>query len=409
MEKFTSLFKQKILILLTSVFLCISPFALYANSFSSSTEGVTLTFTPASTNENNNLILNTFFGIQFQIGRYFFIDGTFSTETDNIVENGVFEDTPSSFTIDNASVAYCFESAFFSGQLTSFVGSFELPGTDTFGKKYLGIQNIISPLLYSQTSLLTAKVYPIDGIGLSLGGRFSKPRAAGVYIYYNNKEDYIDDDGSTVYNDFLNFDTRIANVSDNFFIDFIVGTSFPLETEIIDDDLYVSTDAEFHAMTTMVIGGNPYTNIFIQGGISRIETNPDDEDSYVSLSDIYVFVEPRFATKKVRFSFSLFCLPEDEVSNLENIDNSTGTAFSLMSMPILIFNKPGELGGVFSASVPNPAIESYSIDNLDIQIAPYMHLLMGLGDFNTALHIYPLRYTDFGTMFMYTIGYKLKI
>ena len=409
MEKFSLLFERKKIIVLLTIFLSFCNFAVYTSSFSSSIGGTTISFTPASTDESTSLVLNTFFGIQLQLNKYFSLDGKFSTETENIANSDFLEEIPATFTIDSASIAYRFETRSFSGQATTFIGSFELPGTDTFGKKYLGIQNIISPLLCPQTSLFTAKGYSIDGIGFSIGGKFETPTAAGFYIYYNNKEDYVEDDGSAVYNDFLNFDTRIAHVSDNFFMDFVWGASFPLKTEIIDDDLYISTDVEFHAMTTMVIGGNPYTNIFIQGGISRIETNLDDSDSYISLSDIYVFLEPRFATKKLRFSFSLFCLPEDEVSNLENIDNSTGTAFSLSSMPIIIFDTPGEIGSIFSASVPNPAIETYSIDNLDFQIAPYMHLFVGLGECNTSLHIYPLRYTDIGSMFMYTIGYKLKI
>lgn len=393
-------YKLTVLHFIVCLFLFLPHLNIFAEAYSSSTIGSALTFTPKTTADVNNLNLSAFYAGHFQIGKYFSTAGKISIQTENIIDNGFFTETPTFLTIDELSAAYNLELPNFNGKITGFINSFEAPGTDVFAKKYLGVQNIISPLLYPTNSLQSISIYPINGIGVSLGGKFSFPLAMGYYFYYNTKqEENIDD---TVKKDF-NFDARLAKVTDNFFIDFCGGTYFPIDTEEIDGELYFITQIKFHAMTTMVIGGNPYTNIFIQGGLSEIET---DE---ISLDDIYLFIEPRFATQKLRFSFSLFCIPEKQTEELESIDHSIGTSVTVSSMPMILFKSQGNYGINICASIPNPAIEPYSLDNLQIQLEPHLKLFIGKSSLTTSLHFYPLNYTDIGSMFVYSLGYKVQL
>ncbi|OJF76137.1 MAG: hypothetical protein BKP49_08280 [Treponema sp. CETP13] len=410
MKFYTAHSKIYFYIIAISIFLFFTQFTLFASTYNSSTTGVTATFTPSSSEESANLITDAYVATHFQFANFFTLDGKVSINTDNILENSFYNNTAAYFTIDEISGTYSFDTAIFEGQLTAFVGSFESPGTDIFGKKYLGIQNIIPPILYPETALESIPIYSIEGIGLAFGAKFSSPIATGLYVYYNDVVESTDSDETEKY---VNIDTRIAKVSDNFFIDFCLGTSFPFETEVVDNELYISTHLDLHAMTTMVIGGNPYTNMFIQAGLSDFQVQPTIDDDYISLDDIFIFLEPRFATKSLHYSFSLFCIPEDKTETLEYIDNSVGTALSITSNPMLLFNSEGTIGGTISASVPNPAIEDYSVENIDFQMTPYLDLKIQNNNLHTSLHtslhIYPLRYNDIGTMFLYTMGYKIQI
>ncbi|HZK20107.1 MAG TPA: hypothetical protein VFC68_05210 [Treponemataceae bacterium] len=393
--------------ILTSIFVILLQSPLLASSFSTSTATVAFEIAPPSIEHKTNASLKTQYATQIQIGSLFSLHGKFSVRTDNMIDAGFFTETPAFFSIDEFSAAYCFNTPTLSGQISSFVGSFELPGTDSFGSKYLGIQNIISPLLYPFNSIDSVEIYPIDGIGIAVGTRFISPSVAAFYLYLNGKDTYTPTTND--FKKFINVDTRVARVSDNFFIDFAAGSRFPIKAEVIDTEIHLITQIDFHTMLTMVIGGNPYTNMFFQAGISAIPLKPQTGNQYISFEDMFLFIEPRFSTKKLRFSFSFFCIPKNKTQALNHIDKPVGTALTFSSMPILICNTPGETGCIISASIPNPAVEAYMLDKLDLQIAPYITFLAGAGTFSAKVHIHPLRYNDIGSMFLCNAGYKIRL
>lgn len=397
MFKKKNFLKKSVLILM----LLTITFSLSAAAFFTNELGVFGNSTPGSSSNGASLNIDAFYGTQIQFNSFMLLKGLFSVRTDNIIQNGLFDDTPAYFSINEVSLGLKFKTTAVSGQFSAFTGNFESPGSDTFVQRYLGSRKISSPLLTPLYSTSALNIYPISGIGFGVAGKLNAPVALGFYGYYNDKFNL----------KHINTDLRVAATSNNVIVDFAAGVSFPIEREDSNGDkvFLIIRRADLHGALSVVLGGNPYTNLFLQAGVSRIQIKPFDGEQVFSLDNLFVLMEPRFATESAYCSFTFFCLPKESLESLAYIKNPLGAAISVKSKRSSLFRKPADKGIHLSASVPNPAEVDFSTDNINLIVSPFTDITLGKATLSGSMIIQPLEYKDFSSLLKICIGYRTNL
>lgn len=407
-KKMKSFNTQKRLVAIALLFL--SAFStVYAEVFFTSSGGVAADLFPNDPLSKTEVKVRAFFACQLQFGESLLLNGGFSIRTENILKTSFMQNVTSSFSLDEFSLSYRFNIEDSTGQATLFAGEYESAGPETFMARYFGAHGLQSDLLKNSIGQKQISILPINGLGFALSTRFKKPMAAAFYLYYNEK--FTDKH--------MNIDFRFAGVSEYFIGDFVVGIGLPLDKT--DDNgepvVLIIRRADLHIGATMLIGNNPHANIFTQMGITRIqlnppynEENPPVKEKNLSLEDVYVFVEPRFVIGKLKFSLSLFAIPDAVIDLVPYVDNSIGVGFSISSHSIRMGKNKGVVGGYITASVQTPKEgEDVDFEALSLKVVPYTEIAIGKGIMNISLEINAMEYANLGDMFVLSTSYKIQL
>lgn len=386
-------------------------------------------------NEERGIALNAngvFVG-QYSLDNSFTLKGNFNVKTEDIINGGLFQDTLAYFTIKELSATYRFIAENLNQQASIFIGKFESFGSDAFIKKYFGSNNFTSPILLPDLDLDTVGIYDFSGVGLAYSIKLASPKAFGVYLYYNKekseKNSTILEENSTSSEDTtentneetestetnkkpkvlgkINGDLRFSAAWDSLILDVDFGITLPIETE--DDAgnevLVLIRRADFHAGVSMLLGNNPITNLFLQVGILKLQAKPMPDTQILSLSDIYLYMEPRFTTEFLKCNVAFFCLPKPALKNLKYIKNPIGCNLTFASQPLIILNQNGDFGCHFTVSSASN-LSSINLNSFDFQISPYLNLYMFGGTVDLSSTIYPLKLKDFDEFISVSLGYK---
>ena len=385
--------------LITSILILILiPMAgLTAESSLSSFAGADIDFIPIKDN-TPKLKLNGVFATQYNMNNNLLFRGCFGIKTEDIIENGFFQDTPSYFTINEFSAAYKLPTGLITQQLSIFMGKYESLGSDEFMQKNFSSINYASTLFTEKLSLFSDGIINYSGVGLSYSMRFSTPQAIGFYFYYDKKYEY----------NFLNFDLRFASAFDTVLLDIGAGAALPLETTDSNDSevFLLIRRCDIHAGFSLLLGNNPVTNLFIQAGLQRIQIKPMPDTTNISLKDLFLFVEPRFTGNYLRCNVSFFCIPETQVASLPFIPQPIGCDIHLSSPDFIMFRTQTVLG--IHAAVACGLTDDYKLKDLDIQITPYMDCTILGGSFNLVFMFHPMEYKDVGKFFNFSLSYKAE-
>ena len=371
-----------------------------ADIFSDTASGGAIDFLPSAASSNPEVQFRGFYRTQVQIGERFLANTAFSLKTGNIFGDIKLRDIPSLFNIDELSLMYRFKIEKAASQFALFAGEYETGGSDTFTQRYLGTKAFASYLLEKEIGFKTPAIIPVGGAGGSFTVKYAVPAASVLYVYYNEQFG----------KNRLNTDIRIAGVSNALIADFMFGTSLPFENKDANGNnvILLIRRADFHAEISLLIGGNPFVNLFMQAGVTRIQTNPDPGDSVFSLSDLYAFFEPRFSTRAAVFSLSAFHLPLSVYENIPYIDYPLGAAFMIKSIPIDLKSIQGVFGCIFVASTVNPLVSAFSMQKLSAQVVPFAEFTAPQGVFKVKVPVKPLAYADWKKMFSITASYKVR-
>jgi len=402
---------MRIKLIIVVLFLFLLPTA-YADIFFDATGGLAVDWTPDAKIKKTKLKIRAFYISQIQFGNNVLLNGGFSIATESIFSDPFLQEIPSSFSLDELSLIYRFTNE---ASIALFAGEYESAGTDTFVRRHFGVQEINSNLLKGQIGKKPASIFAIDGYGLALSARFSNPLAIAFYTYYNEKSTSIKTEDETEdERDYINIDFRVAGVTESFIGDFVFGVGLSLDKNDNDDGIIIEY-ADFHIGLTMLLGRNSSGNVYMQFGIARIQVIPADKQQILAMEDLYLFIEPRFATKKLKFALSLFALPKATTKHVQYIDNSAGASLSIESMRIDMGNNHGTVGGFITVSLPNPIGKDvdpkdfFDIKNIAIQVVPYTEITIGQSALKVSVHVHPLKYEFFDEMIGFSVTYKIQL
>lgn len=393
----------KFLITFVALFFVCSSFS-FASIFFSGYAGTAINTQAVKNKKTPSLTADAFFAGQFDFSGIFLLRSELSVKTDDIFTNGVFKDTPAYFSIDELSLSTRFMTNSSTQIATVFIGEFESIGSDLFLQRQFGISPINSKLTDSIQGLNGTAIYPFSGLGGAYTVKFLSPQALGTYLYANTKEDILN----------LNLDFRYAGVAKRAVLDFAFGVAFPIETKDSkgEDVVLLIRTMDLHTGFSLLLGNRHSTSLFLQGGVKRIRLNPNEQEKVLRLSDLYFLIEPRFATKKLDFTFTLFNIPKNMAEDFFYISNPLGCNLGLYfdNIQMGLFNMT--LGTNITISSPDTnltTINSISKDSLSLQVAPFVTSQVFGGTLNLALKLDILNLKEWYESFKFTAGYKAQL
>ncbi|WP_428768834.1 hypothetical protein V1L52_08745 [Treponema sp. HNW] len=371
--------------------------------FSHTVNGAAIDMLPGNKVEQTELRFRGFYGGQLQIGKRLLLNAAVSAKTGNLFSDVRFRDIVSSANLDEASLMYRFKVENALAQWSIFAGEYEVPGSDSFIKKYFGTEAFSSDLIKKETGFETPALFPLNGVGTSFMIKYAVPLANAGYFYYNEKY------GKKR----LNADFRIAGVSNILISDFLFGLSLPFERKDANgnDVVMVIKRADIHAGLTFLIGGSPFFNLYMQAGLARLQTKPEAPEKIVDFSDLYFLFEPRFAAGTSLFSVSLFYFPEHVYKDIPYIDRPLGAALTVKSLPVEFRSGQGVFGCITSVSAANPltgAFSGFSLASISLKAVPFADIRIRNGNFKILLPIRPLKYTQPKEAFSLSLSYTIR-
>ncbi len=385
-------------IILTIILILIPMTALSAESALSSFAGADISLIPVQGNVPE-LKLNGVFAAQYNMDNNVLFRGNFGILTDDIIENGFFQDTPSYFSINELSVSFKLPTTTITQRIGIFMGKYESLGSDEFLQKNFSTFNYSSSIFEKRLAVFSEGLVTYSGIGLSYSMKFQSPNALGFYFYYDKKYDY----------NFFNFDLRFAAAYDTVLFDAGIGAALPLETTDSNDSevFLLIRRCDLHAGFSLLLGNNPVTNLFIQAGLQRLQIKPMPDTKTISLKDLFLFVEPRFTGKYIRCNVSFFCIPETQVADLPFIPQPIGCDIHIASHDFILIRSQSSTG--IHATVACGLTDNYKIRDLDIQVSPYLNCDVLGGTFTLLFEFHPMSYSDIGKFFNFSLSYKASI
>lgn len=360
----------------------------------------------------------------------------FSLGTNNIFGENFLDETPATFKLDEIAFAYRQNMGVMSHFLTAFVGTPEPIGSTIFLRRYFSAPDFSSDFLYSKNKISGTQIFPVSGIGGSYIFR-NQNLACGCYVYYNkltyekqgvensnpipnlgapldgDSTEQTDTLNTSERESSLNFDFRLALSSRVAYGDFSAGFAFPFSNKDPsgEDVILIVRKAYFHCGFNVFLGSSTNSGLLFQGGLTRLEFEPEKGEQIISLDDIYIFIEPRFVTKKLSFAFAIFNIPDIVSQNLFFISNPLGVNITIGTNNLSIKNRKAKIGGHFTISLPE-STKDLNFDLVEYQISPFFNMELGNGIFNSALHLNLAEVKSVKSAFMnmyFTLGYQVKI
>ncbi len=391
--------KFKRVMIIIVMLLCIS--SIQAQVFFDSEGGMAVDILPEVDFKGAELSVRSFFGAQMQLGSNFLLEGEFSFLTNNIFGNIFLQDIPAEFSLNKLSFSYNLAGLNYNSRITAFAGSHDGVGTDQFMRKHFGTHSIDSPLFQPQIGLEPASIIPIDGYGLEVSTIFGTSTAAAFYAYYNDK---------FLFNQ-LNFDFRFVAVANAIIADVVFGASLPFDKTDSDGSevIVIIRRADLHAALTMLIGNNPYANLYLQAGVTRIQINPDPGNEIFALEDLHILFEPRFTIGNVNINISAYMMPQETVDLTPYIEHTIGGILYINAGTNFGRTK-ADFGSHISAGYEDLLSDiTFDLARLSLMVTPYFNLSMGGGELEVSA---PVRLLEFMTpekMVSASISYKISL
>lgn len=382
---------------------------LFASSFFSGYAGGKLNYraNPESVEYDPDLKLQAFFAGQFNFSQNVCSHLEFSIDTGDFLNESFFHQTESLFQIDELSLIARAKIEDCTNYFSVFMGTYDPIGSDVFLQRYFSLPPIASKLTDSYLGLAGSILYPHFGAGISDVIRINTtPVALGVYLYFNHE-----DSKFFVFNS----DFRVACSYRYFTCDFAAGLGFPLSNKYQGEDVIVAIDKVYwHAGTTILLGNNYTTSLFLQAGINNASFTPRTNNTIVKPSDIYLLFEPRFLSGITHFNISVFSLPKETVDKMLFIDDTLGVDINVYTENKTIGTNTFKIGNHLCFSLKNKTfmdIADYTniLNNgYNINIAPYIstNLLSGELHLEAKLRIMDFVNQQIPNGISFDIGYR---
>lgn len=401
---------KKIKIVIFATFLLAMNTFSFSEVFFSGFAGAKTDF--ASTKEDSfdpGIYIQSFFSGQFNLSENIIAHTEFSLSTDNIIEDSIFDKTPSYFKIDELSITFRRQLLDVANYLSFFVGTYEPIGSDIFLRRQFGIQPIASKITESWLGLSGSLIYPTFGVGGSDVIHFNaQPLALGLYVYVNHELE-------GCYS--LNTDLRFAGVYRFFTFDFSAGLGMPMKKSSDSNAFFAVETLYWRAGMNMLIGNSYTTSLFMQAGISDIEFTKETSEIELDEDAAYLLFEPRFRTKNAQIHLSVFSFPEETVEDFIFINDTLGVNLNIFTDNLYIKNKMFIFGINSALTFPEKnfedAIKHYDelfTDDYNVLVAPYVATNFYNGEIHTMLQV---KITDianghYGKAFKLNVGYKTQ-
>lgn len=393
------------------------------------------------------LLLDSYFAGQFDISEYLMLrTGLSMYNTDSILKEGIFQNVPSIFNLDEVSLTYRGSVGELSHFLGIYLGEYDPVGSDIFLQRQFGIPSFASRLTESICGISRAKIYDMAGIGGSYVIKFPQNVSLGVNLYYNKAkklsfstdsellenqyqsetEDFIEEDP---FIESLNTDLRFAGAWSAAALDLSIGFTMPMEKEVTSNEgdtqkvILLIKRADMHAGLTAYFGSSNSSSLLFQAGFTKLLIDPNEEEKILSFDDVYILIEPRFVAENLCFSLSLFNMPLSTKENLFYINDPVGASVSIYTPWISVYGKKSQFGLMTTMSL-NKTLDNIIKDNetaegntdlrekLGLFISPYGIIHLGSGKLNFSLNVNALDIKDWNS-FLSNIsliaGYKVLL
>ena len=406
---------KKILCFISALFTMTALFALDMPFFSGYT-GILENIANDSTSTTFDPQMKTqaYFAGQLDFSGIFLLRGEFALKTADILEKGVFEDTDSKFRVNELSATFRHGSLSASHFFSLFLGNYESIGSDMFLQRQFGIKPITSQLTENWSGLCGSTLYPFYGLGGSYVIHFEQPFTIGAYAFANDDEDTNEK--------VFNADLRFACVLRSFALDFSAGLAFPHEQSITETGekvvLLVRTET-LHAGCNMLLGNRYAFSVFLQAGFSNLDVNPAESSKLtIDADNMYLFLEPRIATRQFNLNLSVFSVPQTTVDNMLYLHDPLGVNVTVYTDHLYIDNMNFMFGIHTTLSFPGKTfmdiIRDYSSMlswDRNLFVTPYlsMPLLGGTLKGSMSVNCLDLNSSDWMSALYGTIGYKSQL
>lgn len=364
---------------------------------------------PESKDFDPDLKLQAFFAGQFNFSQNVWSHLEFSIDTGDLLGQSIFHETESLFQIDEISLIFRANMYNSANYFSAFMGTYDPIGSDIFLQRYFNIKPINSKITESYLGLAGSILYPHFGIGVSdIIKLYNEPLAFGGYVYLNHED-----------NDYyvLNGDLRLATVLNYLTLDLAGGVGIPLADKYRGEDVIIAVEKLYwHAGTTILLGNNFTSSIFLQAGIYNASFKAKQDSTIVSPDDIYILLEPRILLGNTHFNTTLYSLPKKTVDKLLFVEDQIGIDFNIYSEATTTSSDSINFGSHLSVSLIDKKIkdlqdiQKFTTDDLNISVTPYIESQFLSGQ----LHLQAtIRLMDFlrekaGHAFSVDLGYRTK-
>lgn len=359
---------------------------------------------PTAENYSPDLKLQAFFSGQLNFSKNIWSHIEFSLDTQNLISESIFHETDSKFQIDELSIIFRNQGDASTKYFSTFMGTYDPIGSDIFLQRYFGLEPISSKITDSWLGLAGSILYPHFGVGVSEVTKMNnQPLAGGFYLYMNHENDnyYV-----------FNGDIRGACTYRYFTADIAGGIGIPF---IDSDPQYQGAwqETNMHFGTTLLLGNNYTTSLFIQAGIYNLTSSKITGNS-INPSETYLLIEPRFIFGNTRFDLSIFSLPQDTVDKFIYIHDTFGADASLYTNSLTIGSKKFSFGTHVSFTLPKKSFaDLFDFDTLmdegfNVNVSPFVSTKLFSGELQTLIQIQSMKFTEdiWGNAISMDIGYK---
>ena len=364
---------------------------------------------PASEEYDPDLSLQAFFQGQFNFSQNMWGHLEFSIDTQDFLGKELFHKTPAFFKIDELSLIFKSQTEASSNYFSTFMGTYDPIGSDIFLQRYFGIQPIASKITESWLGLAGSVLYPHFGIGIADVKRFmTSPIAIGGYAYLNHEDNlyYV-----------INTDLRFACVYRYFTLDVAGGIGIPMSNKNQGQEVIASIEKLYwHAGTTMLLGNNYTTSLFIQAGLFNVPFTKRS-GTQVAPNDLYLLFEPRLLVDSAHVNLSIFSLPQETVEQFSFVDDTLGVNLNIYADSFSVGANRFTFGTNFSYSItgknfmdlakPMELLQS----DFNLTMTPYMSTNFLSGEVHTQVSIKFMKIATkkWYDAFTFDIGYTAKL
>ncbi len=261
---------------------------------------------------NNELTGQMMMSGQVDFSSKLLLRSGFYIQTQNLSNKQIFSNAtnPNSFfTLEEISATYKFSLGNTANYAAVFIGNYEPIGSSIFLQRQFGVKSIASSLTESWHGLNGASIYKMDGKGAAYTIKVNQTLALGTYIYGTKDETL----------DCINTDIRAGGVFDKVVFDSIFGFGFPMERTLNDEKvLLLVRTLTMHGGASVLIGNSYDNSLFIQAGVRNIffDAKKSSTTKKNDISNIYLFIEPRFVVEVAQLDLAFFMLPVDNMKDM---------------------------------------------------------------------------------------------
>lgn len=432
---------------LIAILFCILLFTYtsFSTPYFSGTMGIGGRFQPVP-EKFPDLLMDAYFAGQFDLTSTLMLRTSLSmVTTESVIKESIFQNTPALFNLDEVSLTFLGSAGSISHYLGAYIGEYDPVGSDIFLQRQFGIPSFASRLTETICGVSKAKIYDMTGIGGTYTIKFPQNLAFGVNVYYNKAKDWTtfetvqndtsDDTQEISFAESLNTDFRIATAWRSGAIDFSLGLTMPIKKEITFDNdeiqkvILLIERADMHAGLTAFFGSSNSSSLLFQAGFTKliIDPNAAEKEQVLSFEDVYILIEPRFVSKNLCLSLSLFNMPTATKESLFYIDDPVGISVSMYTPWLSLSGKKSQFGLMTTLSSgkdldniieikdqTDDSVNNWDTikEDLGLFISPYGIMYLGAGKLNFSLNVNAFDIKDWNSFLQnisFIAGYKVLL